>query len=185
MKLGLLIALLVVVALVVIWIVSVQRKLVSIDELCGNAMSQIGVQQNTRWDALGALADLTKEYDEHEYNTLMDVLAKRAPITNVSTSEEAEAQENMLTNAMSRFMAVAEAYPDLKANTMYKETMDGVKEYEENVRMARMVYNDTVTKFNRECRMFPTSIVAGMLGFKVRAYLETADDKKEMPSMKR
>ena len=87
MSVGIIIAIIaiVLVALIVVWVISVQRRLVSIDELCGNAMSQIGVQQNTRWDALNALADLTKQYDEHEYNTLKDVIAHRQPITANST----------------------------------------------------------------------------------------------------
>lgn len=188
MGIGLIIFIAVLVAIVVlvaIWVVSVQRRLVSIDELVGNALSQIGVQQNTRWDALGALADLTKQYDEHEYNTLMDVIGKRQPIGQTSTAKDVEAQENFLTEAMNKFLAVAEAYPDLKANTMYTETMQGVKQYEENVRLARMTYNDTVTKFNRVVRQFPTSIVAGMLGFPVKDYLQTEEAKTEMPSMKR
>ncbi|MBQ8469950.1 MAG: LemA family protein [Clostridia bacterium] len=179
------IILVVLIALIAVWVISVQRRLVSIDELCSNAMSQIGVQQNTRWDALNALADLTKQYDEHEYNTLKDVISHRQAITANSTAADAEAQENFLTQAMSRFMAVAEAYPDLKANTMYTETMQGVKQYEENVRLARMTYNDTVTKFNRVVRQFPTSIVAGMLGFPVKDYLQTEEAKKDMPDMKR
>ncbi len=185
---GGIIAIIVIVALVAIiavWVISVQRKLVSIDELVGNAMSQIGVQQNTRWDALNALADLTKQYDEHEYNTLKDVISHRQSITAQSSTADAEAQENFLTQAMNRFMAVAEAYPDLKANTMYTETMKGVKQYEENVRLARMTYNDTVTKFNRVVRQFPTSIVAGMLGFPVKEYLKTEEAKTEMPTMTR
>lgn len=187
MSVGIIIAIIaiVLVALITVWVISVQRRLVSIDELCGNAMSQIGVQQNTRWDALNALADLTKQYDEHEYNTLKDVIAHRQPITANSTAADAEAQENFLTQAMSRFMAVAEQYPDLKANTMYIETMQGVKQYEENVRLARMTYNDTVTKFNRVVRQFPTSLVAGMLGFPVKDYLQTEEAKKDMPDMKR
>ena len=187
MTVGIIIAIVVLalIALLVVWGISVQRRLVSIDELCGNAMSQIGVQQNTRWDALNALADLTKQYDEHEYNTLKDVIAQRKPITAQSTAADAEAQENFLTQAMSRFMAVAEQYPDLKANSMYIETLKGVKQYEENVRLARMTYNDTVTKFNRVVRQFPTSLIAGLLGFPVKDYLQTEDMKKDMPDMKR
>ena len=149
-----------VILLLIIWGISVQRKLVGLEELCGNAMSQIGVQQNTRWDALNTLADLTKQYDEHEYKTLMDVLAQRRPITADSTAEEAQEQENMITDALHRFIAVGEAYPDLN-------------------------YNDTVTKFNRTIRMFPDSLIASMLHFTTRTYLETAEDVKTMPSMRR
>lgn len=174
-----------VILIIISWIISVQRSLVALDELCGNAMSQIGVQQNTRWDALGALADLTKQYDEHEYQTLMDVIAQRRPVTAQSTAEEAQQQENILTGAMERFVAVGEAYPDLKATDMYQNTMNGVKEYEENVRLARMSYNDTVTKFNRTIRQFPDNIIASFLHFQVRTYLETEESKKEMPSVTR
>jgi LemA protein len=146
-------------------------------------MSSIGVQQNTRWDALTALADLVKGYNEHEYKTLMDVIAQRRPVDGKTTAKDAQQQENILTDAMNKFVAVAEQYPDLKANDMYKNTMDGVKQYEENVRLARMTYNDTCTKFNRMIRMFPDSIIAGMLGFKTKDYLQTEEAKKEMPSM--
>lgn len=174
-----------VILLIIIWGISVQRKLVNLDELCGNAMSQIGVQQNTRWDALTALADLTKQYDEHEYQTLMDVIAQRKPVGSQSTAEDAQKQENILTEAMDKFLALGEAYPDLKATDMYQNTMNGVKQYEENVRLARMSYNDTVTRLNRTIRQFPDSIIAGMLHYQTRTYLEAEDSKKEMPSMKR
>lgn len=174
-----------VIVIIVIWGISVQRKLVSMDELCGNAMSQIGVQQNTRWDALNSLADLTKQYDEHEYQTLMDVIGKRQPIGAKSTAQEAEAQETMLTDALNKFVAIGEQYPALRASELYQNTMNGVKQYEENVRLARMSYNDTVTKFNRVIRQFPSNLIAGMLHFAVREYLKTEEAKTEMPSMKR
>ena len=78
-----------IIALLIIWVISVQRNLVSLDEACKNAMSQIGVQQSSRWDALTALAELTKSYNEHEYNTLKDVIAQRMTITSSSSAEDA------------------------------------------------------------------------------------------------
>lgn len=173
-----------VIAIIVFWFISCQRSLVHLDELCFNALSQIGVQQQSRWDALTALAELTKSYSEHEYKTLMDVISKRQPINGNSTAAEVNAQENMLTEAMSRFMAVAEAYPDLKANDMYKQTMESVNTYENNVRQSRMVYNDTVTKFNRFVRQIPSNIVASFLHFSTRDYLEEDKAKSSMPTMK-
>lgn len=172
-----------VVVILIAWVVSTQRQLVSLDELCGNALSQIGVQQASRWDALTALAQLTKNYSEHEYKTLMDTVAARRPITAGSKAAEVDAQENMITQAFTHLMAVAEAYPDLKAQQVYKQTMDSVNQYENNVRHGRMVYNDTVTKFNRMVRQIPGSFLAGPLGFSVRDYLETDQSKTDMPSM--
>ena len=179
-----LLIILAIVALLVLWVIGVQRKLVEKDELCKNALSQIGVQQASRWDALTALVELVKSYNEHEYNTLRDVIAQRKNITGESTVAEAQAQEQVLTGLVRNINLVAEQYPELKANENYAKAMDSVNLYENQVRLSRMTFNDTVTKFNNEIRQFPTSIVAGMLGFKTRDYLDEAVGKSDMPSMK-
>lgn len=170
--------------LIVLWVISVQRNLVNKDERCQNAMSQIGVQQSSRWDALTALVDLVKSYNEHEYNTLRDVIAARKGINATSSAEDVETQEKAIQNALAQINVVAEQYPDLKANENYREIMNSVNTYENQVRMSRMVYNDTVTIYNGLVRMFPSSFVASMFGFSVRTYLEVAQQKTEMPSMK-
>lgn len=172
------------VVIVVLWIISTQRKLVAMDENINNAMSQIGVQLSSRWDALTALLDLTKGYAEHEYKTISETIKMRTSISSKSSAKEANEQENILTEAMGKIMAVAENYPELKANENYIKTMDSVNEYEETVRKSRLVYNDSVTKLNRTIRMFPTSIVAGMLHIGSRDYLETNDKKADMPELK-
>ena len=172
------------VAIVVIWVIGVQRKLVQKDELCKNALSQIGVQQASRWDALTALVELVKSYNEHEYNTLRDVIAQRKAINGDSTASDVQAQEQALSGLVKNITLVAEQYPDLKANENYAKVMDSVNVYENQVRMSRQVYNDTVTKYNQEIRQFPTSLVAGLLKFNTREYLNEAVGKSEMPSMK-
>ena len=173
-----------IVALVVLWVIGVQRKLVEKDELCKNALSQIGVQQASRWDALTALVELVKSYNEHEYNTLRDVIAMRKTITGESSVADAQAQEQALTGLVRNINVVAERYPDLKANENYAKAMDSVNLYENQVRLSRMTFNDTVTKYNKEIRQFPTSLVAGILGFNTRDYLNEAVGKTDMPSMK-
>jgi LemA protein len=172
------------IALLVLWVIGVQRKLVEKDELCKNALSQIGVQQASRWDALTALVELVKSYNEHEYNTLRDVIAMRKTITGESSVAEAQAQEQALTGLVRNINVVAEQYPELKANENYAKAMDSVNLYENQVRLSRMTFNDTVTKYNKEIRQFPTSLVAGILGFTTRDYLNEAVGKSEMPSMK-
>ena len=147
------------VALLVLWFISVQRKLVSADELCKNSLSQIGVQQNSRWDAISSLVKLTKSYNEHEYKTLSDVIVKRREITRSSNVSEVNSQEEALSAAAARIRLVAEQYPDLKASQTYAKTMDSLNSYENQVRTSRMVFNDTVTKYNRIVRQFPDSIV--------------------------
>ena len=174
----------VIIAIVVLWFISMQRKLVVMDENINNAMSQIGVQLSSRWDALTALLDLTKGYAEHEYNTISDTIKMRTSITAGSSAKDVNAQESILTEATGKIMAVAESYPELKANENYIKTMDSVNTYEETVRTSRLVYNDSVTKLNRTIRMFPASIAASVLGIKSRDYLEAENKKADMPSMR-
>lgn len=168
--------------LIVLWIISSQRKLVNLDELCQNSLSQIGVQMSSRWDALTALAQLTKNYSEHEYKTLMDTVGARRPINASSSPADINKQENMITEAFTHFVAVSENYPDLKAQQVYKDTMDSVNTYENTVRRSRMVYNDTVTKLNRTIKQIPVCFIAKMLGFSVREYLQEEPTKTQMPS---
>ena len=170
-------------ARLVLWVISVQRKLVSQDELCSNSMSQIGVQQQSRWDAISALVDLTRSYNEHEYKTLRDVIAMRKDINGKSSASEADAQEQALTGAIRQIQVVAENYPELKANESYIKTMDSVNLYENQVRTSRMVYNDSVTKYNRIVRQFPDSVVAGMFHFETKEYLKEVAEKADMPKI--
>lgn len=178
------IIILAVILVIVLWFISTQRKLVAMDENINNAMSQIGVQLSSRWDSLTALLDLTKGYAEHEYKTISDTIKMRTSITVRSSASDVNKQENILTEAMGRIMAVAESYPELKANENYIKTMDSVKEYENMVRQSRLIYNDSVTKLNRAIRMFPTSIAAGIMNITSRDYLEASEQKADMPSMK-
>ena len=178
-----LLIILAIVALLVLWVIGVQRKLVEKDELCKNALSQIGVQQASRWDALTALVELVKSYNEHEYNTLRDVIAQRKNITGESTVAEAQAQEQALTGLVRNINLVAERYPELKANENYATAMDAVDKYTNMVRTSKMVYNDTATNYNKLIRQIPDSIVAALFGFKVRDYLKTEEQKTGMPSL--
>ena len=162
---------------IALYIFKTQRTLVNLDELCKNAMSQIAVQLNSRWDALLALAKTAAQYAKHESETIINTINARRQ-NQVTTAEEAKLQQGELTQIMGRLMAIGEAYPELKANDLYLKTMDSVNSYEENVRMSRMVYNDTATKMNRMVRMWPSSFVASMLNFREKAYLTVDEEKK-------
>lgn len=170
--------------LLVLWVVSVQNSLVRSDELCNNAIKQINVQQVSRFDALQALVKLTREYASFEADTIQKIIAERKIAAGgVPSVEDINANEAVLGNALGRLIAVAEQYPDLKASANYKEAMDAIKGYEENVRLSRMTFNDTVTKYNNKVRMFPGSLVAGVLGFGKREYLADDNSKKDYPQI--
>ena len=178
------IIILVIVAALVLWGISMQNKLVQSDELCNNALRQINVQQVSRYDAIKALVKLTREYASYESETLEKVIAQRK-ITSAANPTISEINENeaALQQMSARLIAVAEQYPDLKANQNYQQTMADIKQYEENVRLSRMTFNDTVTKFNNMVRMFPGSLVAGILGFAKRDYLADEPAKKDYPDI--
>ena len=169
-----------VIALLVVWIIGIQNSLVKSDEVCNNALKQINVQQISRFDALQALVKLTREYSSYEADTLQKIVDARKMSTNPSVAD-INANEQLLSQIGSKLIAVAEAYPDLKASTNYQETMKSLKEYEENVRLSRMTFNDTVTRYNQQVRVFPASLVAGLLGFAKREYLEEDKSKKDYP----
>ncbi len=166
------IAIIAVVALIVLWAISTQRKLVVLDENISNAMSQIGVQLSSRFDALTALLNLTKGYDKNKSKTLIETIkSRRSLITAKSTPDDVLRQEGVISEALGRIAMVTEQYPELKANPNYINTMDAVQTFENMVRTSRLIYNDSVTKLNREIRMFPVSIIAWTLGFRKREYL--------------
>ena len=125
------------------YFISTQRSLVSLDEMCKNALSQIEVQLNSRFD------------------------------------EAINQQSDLLSQMMGKLNVVFEQYPDLKASDLYIEAQQGQKQYEENVRISRMVYNDTATKMNRMVRQWPSSIVASTLNFTVKEYLKIDDEQKK------
>lgn len=160
------------------YFISTQRSLVGLDEMCKNALSQIEVQLNSRWDALLALAKAASQYAKHESETLIEVIQQRRG-EQVNTPTAVNEQTGALNQVMGRLIAIGEAYPELKAAGLYSEVMDGVKEYEEHVRMARMIYNDTATKMNRMVRQWPSSFVASMLHFDVKEYLKVDEEQKK------
>ena len=160
------------------YFISTQRSLVNLDEMCKNALSQIEVQLNSRWDAVLALAKTAAQYAKHESETLIEVIKQRRG-EQVNTPEAVNEQTSALGQVMGRLIAIGEAYPELKAAGLYQETMEGVKQYEENVRMSRMVYNDTATKMNRMVRQWPSSIVASILHFVEKEYLKVDEEQKK------
>ena len=181
-----LIIIIVLAVIVIGYFISTQCSLVNLDELCKNALSQIEVQLNSRFDAVIALAKTAAQYAKHESETIIQTVQARGgnsgatPNTPAAINEQAD----LLTQMMGRLNVVFERYPELKASDLYKEAQEGMKQYEENVRMSRMVYNDTATKMNRMVRQWPSSIVASILHFDQKDYLKVDnEEKKNYPNL--
>jgi len=159
------------------YFVKTQRELVSMDEFCKNALGQIAVQLNSRWDAVTAAVKMVAKYAKHESETMIQTINARR-VSNVQGAAQINEQQSALGEVMGRLMAVSEAYPTLKADGLFMKAMVDMRGYEENVRMSRMVYNDTATKMNRLVRQWPSSMVASMLHFAEKEYLKVDEEKK-------
>ena len=164
------------------YIVSTYNTLIRSRENIQNAMGQIATNIESRWDALTSLISATKEYSEREANVLLDITKARSHVGSNADTADIEEDDKLFGRAMANINAVAEAYPDLKASNLYQKAMDNINSYENNVRLSRQIYNDTVTKFNRQIKTFPTNIIAGMFGFVSEDYFQTTSGKEDMPS---
>ena len=172
---------LIIVVLIVLAIVGVYNSLVRKNEMVANAMNQIGTQLQSRWDALNNLIDATKDYAKYESETLDKITKNRTGVNKNSSPADVSREENEFKSALNQFYAVAENYPDLKSSEVYKSTMDSINKYEDNVRHSRMIYNDTVTSFNRYIKSFPQNLFAGMFGYGEKDYFKNEEVSNQAP----
>lgn len=166
----------------VLYYISTQRSLVSLDERLKNSLSQIGIQQKTRWDAVTSLVKLTEKYSKHEHDSIMDVINVRRNAT-ISTADDVKDQQKAYGNVLGQINALAESYPELKASELFKMAMNQLTQLENNVRLSRQIYNDVVSRLNSKIRQWPSSFVAEQLGFKTTEYLQFDDSTSEMPNV--
>jgi len=181
-----LIIIIVIVAIVAIWAIGAYNRFIKLRNRCQNGMAQIDVQLKRRYDLIPNLIETVKGYAAHEKETFQNVTDARAgAIAAGSVGEQAKA-ENMLTQALRSVFAVAENYPDLKANTNFLQLQEELGETEDKIRFARQFYNDVVMKFNTALQMFPNVILARMFNFTEEEYFELDDtpDQREAPEVK-
>ena len=162
-----------VIGCLIMWATLVYRRLTAMEQNVSSAMNRIGVQLSLRFDAVMALLDIARECTPHESQVVIDtVKSRRREITARSTPQDVMEQEDMIKEALKWVDAVTQQHPEIKADEKYLKAMKAVDSYDKTARTGRLIYNDSVTKLNRELHMFPTSIIGSMLGFDKREYLE-------------
>ena len=181
------IPLLIVLALVVIvGIVAVvmYNGLVRLRNKIDGAFAQIDVQLNRRHDLIPNLVETVKGYAAHESKTLEAVVAARNQATAATGTAEKAQAENMLTDALKSLFAVAEAYPDLKANQGFQQLQSQLAETEDRIAFARQYFNDNVRIYNTKVQTFPTMFLARMGGFTEREYFEADETSRQNVQVK-
>ena len=160
-----LIIVVVIIALVGFMVVGGYNRLVALNQKADQSFADIDVQLKQRNDLIPNLVETVKGYASHESGTLQAVTAARAAAAGATTVNDKVQADNMLTGALGRLFAVAEAYPDLKANTNFLELQRELSDIENKLAAARRFFNNAVAEFNAVRAQFPTVLFAGMFGF--------------------
>lgn len=169
---------------IVMAVVGIYNNLVTLRNRVDNAWQNIDTQLQRRNDLIPNLVETVKGYAEHERETLDAVISARNAATSATTPESKMAADNMLTDALGHLFAVAEAYPDLKANTNFMQLQASLEDTENKVSYARQSYNDCVLNYNNGIQTFPGNVFAGMFQFKERSGFEAAESAREVPNVK-
>ncbi len=166
--------------LLVLYVVVTYNGLIRLRNRVANAWAQIDVQLRRRYDLIPNLVETVKGYAAHERQTFEAVTQARANAINASGVGEQAQAENMISGALKSLFAVAEAYPDLKANQNFLSLQEELSATEGRISYARQFYNDSVLQLNTKVQSFPSNILANMFGFKEHEYFE-ADDTSRGP----
>jgi LemA protein len=165
-------------------LVSIYNRLVTLRQRIKNAWAQIEVQLKRRYDLIPNLVSTVKGYAAHEKETFERVVqARNAAISAQGVQEQAGA-ENMLSGALRQLFALAESYPELKANTNFLQLQEELTNTEGKIAFSRQFYNDTVLKYNTAIQRFPAVLIAGMFGFHQEVYFNLDDEAEARQAVK-
>jgi LemA protein len=166
--------------LAITWVIGAYNGLVSLKNRTDEAWSDIDVQLKRRYDLIPNLVETVKGYAKHEKQVFEEVTkARSAAMSSGSVHDKAE-NENMLTNTLKSVFAIAENYPELKANQNFLSLQGELTDTEDKIEAARRFYNGNVRDFNTKLQVFPTNMIAQNLGFKAREFFEAAAGEREV-----
>lgn len=175
----LLILLIVIIIIIIIAVIFLYNGLVTARNKVKNAWAQIDVQLNRRADLIPNLVETVKGYAGHEKTVFEDVTAARAGLMNANGVKEISEANNQLSSTLKTLFAVAENYPDLKANENFKDLSKELSKVEDDIANSRKYYNGVVRIYNNKVEMFPSNIFAGLFGYKSKAMFEASANERE------
>ncbi|UWG95882.1 LemA family protein [Dehalobacter sp. DCM] len=181
---GVFIAIGVVVVLLAVFMIGTYNGLVQLRQRVQNSWSQVDIQLKRRYDLIPNLVNAVKGYAQHEKATFENVTQARNMAMAAGNIKEQSQAENMLSGALKSLFAVAEAYPELKANTNFLQLQTELTDTESKIAYSRQFYNDTVQKLNTKIEVFPNNLVAGMLGFGIVDYFTLQGENQARQAVK-
>ena len=181
-----------IIVILVIWAISGYNGMVEMDEQVQNKWANVEAQYQRRADLIPNLVSTVKGYAKHEQQTLEDVVKARSEATQVKVDAENLTPEKLaafqkaqsgVSSALGRLLAVAENYPDLKANQNFLELQSQLEGTENRITVARKDFNDAAKSYNQSIRQFPKNILAGMFGFEKKSYFEAEAGSEKAPKV--
>jgi LemA protein len=173
------IILLIAVGVLAVFVIGIYNSLASLRVKIDEAWSQIDVQLKRRVDLIPNLVETVKGYASHEKEVFENVTKARSALMGAQTPEQAGQADNMLSGALKSLFAVAEAYPELKAQEGFVKLQDELSDTEDKVAYSRQFYNSVVRQYNEKLAVFPSNIVGSMMGFKVKEFFEVEEADRE------
>ncbi len=165
----------IVIAVIVIIAIMMYNSFVSMKNKIDEAFSTMDVYLKKRYDLIPNLVETVKGYAKHESETLENVIKARNMAMNSQNMEDKINGENMITSSLKSIFALAESYPDLKANENFNDLQNKLNRMEDEIASSRKYYNAVVKEFNTKTEQFPSSIIANMFGFSPKPFFEIAD----------
>ena len=176
-----------VIAVIVVWAISIYNSLVAMRQRTNQAFADIDVQLKQRHDLVPNLVETVKGYATHERGTLEAVVQARNAAIAAPGVEQKVAAENVLTGALRQLFALSESYPDLKANAKFQQLQSDLSDIENKLAAAHRFFNNAVQEYNTGIQQFPASLFAGVFGFTQRTFFDLGETRAQLdqaPSVK-
>ena len=173
----------VVIGLLLLAVIAIYNRLVRLRNRTDNAWAQVDVQLKRRYDLIPNLVETVKGYASHERATFEEVTRARTLAQEATGVAEQAAAENVLTGALRKLFALAEAYPELRASENFRQLQSELAETENKISVSRQIYNDSTLTYNNAVQTVPSNLIAGMFRFRTRVYFEVENDARSAPQV--
>lgn len=168
-----------IIVLIVVYALALYNSFVKLNNKVKEAFSTMDVYLKKRWDLIPNIVETVKGYVKHEKDTLKEVVELRNSAYDKMSDEEKIKTNEKLSSGISEIMALAEAYPDLKANENFKDLSNQLTKVEDEIANSRKYYNGVVRMYNNKVEMFPSNVFAGLFGYKSKAMFEVSSNERE------